>query len=400
MRSTPRAAQPACIGSRRRGGWSRRCRRCSRAERPRGRRVAVVGDGGGYGAVACDLLGAHDLELPVLSRRRAGRRCARSLPPTAATANPVDLAGAGEQDAFSFARTTRTLLESGDVDAVLFTAYFGGYSSLSDELRDRELAVAAELAAAAHETGRAARRAHDVLGRAAGAGAARGGDRGLPRDRVGGRRGRGARRRRASRRRRSPRCRRPPPSRSPATAYADARAALAAAGVPFGAARTVVDARRGGGGRRGARLSGRVEGARRAAQVRRGRRRRSVSRDEAALRRRGRPARRARRTRSRRSRTRRPGSSCWSARAGTRASAPSSSSARAACTRSSSATPPSALAPVDAAAAEALAASPRVRAAARRRPRPPGRSTCAPRRRPSPRCRASPPRIRSSRSSR
>ena len=122
------------------------------AERPRGRRVAVVGDGGGYGAVACDLLGAHDLELPVLSES-VQEALRSSLLPTAATANPVDLAGAGEQDAFSFSRTTRTLLESGDVDVVLFTAYFGGYSSLSDELRERELAVAAELAAAAHETG-------------------------------------------------------------------------------------------------------------------------------------------------------------------------------------------------------------------------------------------------------
>ena len=113
----------------------------------------MIGDGGGYGAIASDLLGAHDLELPVLpddvqSSLRA------SLPSTAATANPVDLAGAGEQDAFSFARTTRTLLESDAVDAVLFTAYFGGYSSLSDKLRERELAVAADLAAAAHETGR------------------------------------------------------------------------------------------------------------------------------------------------------------------------------------------------------------------------------------------------------
>jgi acyl-CoA synthetase (NDP forming) len=121
------------------------------AERPRGRRVAVIGDGGGYGAVACDLLGARGLALPVLSD--AVQDALRSsLPPTAATANPVDLAGAGEQDAFSFSRTTRTLLESGAADTVLFTAYFGGYSSLSDELRERELAVAADLAAAAHET--------------------------------------------------------------------------------------------------------------------------------------------------------------------------------------------------------------------------------------------------------
>jgi acyl-CoA synthetase (NDP forming) len=206
------------------------------AERPRGRRVAVIGDGGGYGAVACDLLGAQDLELPVLSDGVQDALRA-SLPSTAATANPVDLAGAGEQDAFSFARTTRTLLESDDVDVVLFTAYFGGYSSLSDELRERELAVAAELAAAAHETGvplvvhamywdappaRALRESgiavYRAIESAVDAVAALVGD-GRPS--------------------------RPVPALPPRAApvpgasYTDARAALATAGVPFGAARTV-----------------------------------------------------------------------------------------------------------------------------------------------------------------
>ena len=123
------------------------------AHRPRGRRVAVVGDGGGYGAIASDLLGTLGLEQPVLAgKTQAALRAL--LPPTAATANPVDLAGAGEQDAWSFARSTRVLLEGEDTDAVLFTAYFGGYSSLSDEMREREVDVARELSAAAHETGK------------------------------------------------------------------------------------------------------------------------------------------------------------------------------------------------------------------------------------------------------
>ncbi len=121
--------------------------------RPRGRRVAVVGDGGGYGAVASDLLGAVGLDLPVLGEETQ-RSLRDLLPPTAATANPVDLAGAGERDPFSFARTTRVLLEAPEVDSVLFTAYFGGYSSLSDDLRERELAVARELVAATEQTGK------------------------------------------------------------------------------------------------------------------------------------------------------------------------------------------------------------------------------------------------------
>jgi acetate---CoA ligase (ADP-forming) len=119
--------------------------------RPRGRRVAVIGDGGGYGAIASDLLGGRGIELPVLSERtQASLR--EVLPPIAPTANPVDLAGAGEEDVKSFARSTRALLEADDVDAVLFTAYFGGYSTLSDEMRDREVAVAEQLAEAVAET--------------------------------------------------------------------------------------------------------------------------------------------------------------------------------------------------------------------------------------------------------
>jgi acyl-CoA synthetase (NDP forming) len=121
--------------------------------RPRGPRVAVVGDGGGYGAIASDLLGASGIELPLLSKQTQAT-LRELLPPAAPTANPVDLAGAGEQDVFSFARTTCALLEAHDVDAVLFTAYFGGYSTLSDEMREREVAVARELVASMTETGK------------------------------------------------------------------------------------------------------------------------------------------------------------------------------------------------------------------------------------------------------
>jgi acyl-CoA synthetase (NDP forming) len=121
--------------------------------RPRGRRIAVIGDGGGYGAIASDLLGGRGIELPVLSpETQAALRDV--LPATASTANPVDLAGAGEQDVFSFARSTRALLEADDVDAVLFTAYFGGYSSLSDEMREREVEVAEQLAEATAASGK------------------------------------------------------------------------------------------------------------------------------------------------------------------------------------------------------------------------------------------------------
>jgi acyl-CoA synthetase (NDP forming) len=121
--------------------------------RPRGPRVAVVGDGGGYGAIASDLLGEKSLELPGLSERtQASLR--DYLPANASTANPVDLAGAGEQDVFSFAHCTRALLDDVDVDAVLFTAYFGGYSTLASELGEPEMAAAEQLAEAMTQSGK------------------------------------------------------------------------------------------------------------------------------------------------------------------------------------------------------------------------------------------------------
>jgi acetate---CoA ligase (ADP-forming) len=118
-----------------------------------GPRVAVVGDGGGHGAVACDVAATAGLELPLLSPELAGRLAA-SLPHTAATRNPVDLAGGGEQDFFSYARVARSVLESDEVDAVLLTGYFGGYSQYSDEFAGQEADVAREVARAAEETGR------------------------------------------------------------------------------------------------------------------------------------------------------------------------------------------------------------------------------------------------------
>ena len=65
------------------------------------------------------------------------------------TDNPVDLAGSGEQDFRNFERVTAAVLESGEVDAVLLTGYFGGYSQMNEEFRTRETEVAREIAAVA-----------------------------------------------------------------------------------------------------------------------------------------------------------------------------------------------------------------------------------------------------------
>jgi acyl-CoA synthetase (NDP forming) len=122
--------------------------------KPRGRRVVVVGDGGGHGIVASDVASAEGLELPALSDDLQGR-IAPHLPDAAPTRNPVDFAGAGEQFLTIFEEVTRLILESGEVDAALVTGYFGGYSEFSDEFQAEETEVALGMARAAAESGRA-----------------------------------------------------------------------------------------------------------------------------------------------------------------------------------------------------------------------------------------------------
>jgi acyl-CoA synthetase (NDP forming) len=121
--------------------------------RPAGRRVAVVGDGGGTGVIAADVAAAAGLELPALSAELQSLLAER-LPATSVTANPVDLAGAGEQDFGSYARVVGGILESGEVDAVVLTGYLGGYGGLDGGLEARELDVARSLARASATSGR------------------------------------------------------------------------------------------------------------------------------------------------------------------------------------------------------------------------------------------------------
>jgi acetate---CoA ligase (ADP-forming) len=120
---------------------------------PRGRRVGIVGDGGGHVALAADMVIQSGMTLPLLSDDVAGQLAA-TLPERAATRNPVDLAGGGEEDFRNFERTVRILAASGEVDAVLLTGYFGGYSQESLDFARRETQVAVGMANAVEESGR------------------------------------------------------------------------------------------------------------------------------------------------------------------------------------------------------------------------------------------------------
>lgn len=76
------------------------------------------------------------------------------LPPGAGVRNPIDLAGAGERDLTTYATLVELLLDSGEVDGVVLTGYFGSYGADAPSLVDAELAVVDALGALVRRYGR------------------------------------------------------------------------------------------------------------------------------------------------------------------------------------------------------------------------------------------------------
>jgi acetate---CoA ligase (ADP-forming) len=112
--------------------------------RSRGRRIAIVADGGGHSVVCADLLTDQQFTVATLSDTTA-ERLAPHLPHSRPV-NPVDLAGAGEADVNSFWRITELLMADDGVDAVLVSGYFGGYADYSDAAKQVELEASLRLA--------------------------------------------------------------------------------------------------------------------------------------------------------------------------------------------------------------------------------------------------------------
>jgi len=99
--------------------------------RSNGRRVAILTDGGGHGAIAADVAERAGLAVPVLPSH-VQAAVADVLWSQSSVGNPVDLAGMGEQDPMSYANALGALLAADDVDGVLMTGYFGGYTAVEE----------------------------------------------------------------------------------------------------------------------------------------------------------------------------------------------------------------------------------------------------------------------------
>jgi acyl-CoA synthetase (NDP forming) len=124
-----------------------------RAPAARGRRVAVLGDGGGHVSIAAAVAAQAGLEVPELSELLVAP-LRQALPAAAGVLNPIDLAGAAERDVHVFDRIAHDLLGSGEVDALLVTGYFGGYEEYGAETAADELHTAELVGAAVAASGR------------------------------------------------------------------------------------------------------------------------------------------------------------------------------------------------------------------------------------------------------
>lgn len=110
-----------------------------------GTRIAIVSDGGGSGVASGDAAVRAGLEIPMLSDET--QQALRKLMPARATStNPIDVAGAADEDPLSFAWLTEICLQDPTVDGVLITGLLGGYRwLLSEDFGPREEAAAREL---------------------------------------------------------------------------------------------------------------------------------------------------------------------------------------------------------------------------------------------------------------
>lgn len=120
---------------------------------PSGNRIAIVGDSGGQCGVAADLAIAARCDVPGF-RESLSHRLTALLPSGAACTNPVDLAGAGEDDLANYATVIELLLASDEVDSVVLTGYFGCYGTDTPSLAAKEIDVARRLGKCVENTGK------------------------------------------------------------------------------------------------------------------------------------------------------------------------------------------------------------------------------------------------------
>ncbi len=115
-------------------------------QKARGKRVAVISDGGGQATIASDRLAEAGLELAELAETTR-QKLRDVLFPQASTVNPVDVAGSTDANPSLLATCMEIVAADDNVDSVFLVGMFGGYSIrfaeslLGDEMRGAEAMV-------------------------------------------------------------------------------------------------------------------------------------------------------------------------------------------------------------------------------------------------------------------
>jgi len=115
-------------------------------QKARGKRVAVISDGGGQATIATDRLSEAGLELAELTDATR-QRLKDILLPQASLANPVDVAGSSDANPALLAECMKIVAADDNVDAVFLVGMFGGYHTrfaehlLGDEMRGAEAMI-------------------------------------------------------------------------------------------------------------------------------------------------------------------------------------------------------------------------------------------------------------------
>ncbi|MDX5376820.1 MAG: acetate--CoA ligase family protein [Halomonas sp.] len=115
-------------------------------QKARGKRVAVVSDGGGQATIASDRLAEAGLTLAELSEETR-QKLREVLFPQASTVNPVDVAGSTDANPSLLATCMEIVAADDNVDSIFLVGMFGGYSIrfaeslLGDEMRGAEAMV-------------------------------------------------------------------------------------------------------------------------------------------------------------------------------------------------------------------------------------------------------------------
>lgn len=111
----------------------------------RGRRVAVVSEGGGPITMAAEAIAGQGLILAELSAETQAAIHA-VVPAASAISNPVDAGGGTDPRVEYYGAIAKAILEDPNIDGLLFVGYFGGYTTrYDDSVAEAEQAVCRDL---------------------------------------------------------------------------------------------------------------------------------------------------------------------------------------------------------------------------------------------------------------